>query len=184
MRRRSAAAAVLLATLALAGCAVGGTTKTVTVTVERAQQQPSGPLAATQNARYFGEIVSLQRADSRRYLLVLRPEFFLVGVAANVAFAAQQGTPCAPLSCPGVPDDRLVLPAGATKLTFVLPATTRGTVLTSAKGTMHATAVSGAQLAALVAGAKTPHLLEPLVSGVWLSVDVDKVTSFSQQFQP
>lgn len=44
--------------------------------------------------------------------------------------------------------------------------------------------ISGAQLAALVRGAKTPKLVEPLDSGVWLAVDVDKVTSFAQQFRP
>ena len=31
---------------------------------------------------------------------------------------------------------------------------------------------------------KTPKLIEPLDSGVWLAVDVDKVTYFAQQFQP
>jgi hypothetical protein len=44
--------------------------------------------------------------------------------------------------------------------------------------------ISGAQLAALVGGAKMPKLVEPLDSGVWLAVDVDKVTSFAQRFQP
>ncbi len=43
---------------------------------------------------------------------------------------------------------------------------------------------SAATLAALVGGAKTPKLIEPLDSGVWLTVDVDTVTSFAQQFQP
>jgi hypothetical protein len=35
-----------------------------------------------------------------------------------------------------------------------------------------------------VDGAKEPKLVEPLDSGVWLAVDVDRVTSFAQQFQP
>jgi hypothetical protein len=171
-------AAVVVATLALAGCASGmrSTTTTVTVTTSAAP----GP----QNASYFGQIVSITKVDAKRSLLVLRPQSFLVGVTANVAFAQQQGTACAPLSCPGVDDDHLVVPAGTQPLTFVLPAKTTGTVLTSGGGNMQTTTISAAQLTALAGGAKTPKLIEPLASGVWLAVDVDRVTSFAQQFQP
>lgn len=181
-------AAVLVVTLALSGCAIGSS-KTSTVTVTRTvttQTTPTGggALAQTDNARYFGTPVSVTRLDARRYLLVIKPQFFLVGVAANVAFAASQGTACAPLTCPAVPDDRWVIPAGSQNLTFVLPATTSGTVLTLAGQQMHTTTVTAAQLAAIVGGAKTPKLMEPLDSGLWLTVDVDKVTSFAQQFQP
>ena len=49
---------------------------------------------------------------------------------------------------------------------------------------MHTLTISAAQLSALVGGAKTPKLVEPLDSGVWLAVNVDHVTSFAQQFQP
>jgi hypothetical protein len=184
-------AALAVATLALAGCAAGKhtvstmtstVTSTKTVTLTSTVQTPA---LGVQDAHYFGRIVSITKADPKRYLLVLRPESFLVGVTANVANAEQQGTPCAPLACPGVEDDHLVVPAGTQKLTFVLPAKTTGTVLTVAPGGEQATStVSAAQLAALVAGAKAPKLIEPLDSGVWLAVDVDKVTSFAQQFQP
>jgi hypothetical protein len=176
--------AVLVLTLALAGCAVGGhrgSTVTTRVTVER----PS-PVAAPgpQHATYFGRIVSIAQVDAKRYVLVLHPESFLVGVTANVAFAQEQGTTCAPLACAGVEDDRLVVPAGTRELTFVLPAKTSGTVLTVHAGSMGTTGISAAQLAGLVGGAKTPKLIEPLVSGVWLDVNVDKITAFAQQFQP
>jgi hypothetical protein len=179
-------AIVLLAALVLAGCGAG---KTVTTTLTSTktvpvQQPPQSSALGVQDTRYFGQIVSITQADSKRYLLVLRPEFFLVGVTANVVGAQQQGTQCAPLSCPGVEDDHLVVPAGTQKLTFVLPVTTTGTVLTSGGGNSPGTKVSAAQLAALVTGAKTPKLLEPLESGVWLAVDVDTITSFAQQFQP
>jgi hypothetical protein len=177
-------ALALAAVLVLAGCAVGShrvTTVTTTVTVER---PPTPVTPGVQDARYFGQIVSITEADASRYLLVLRPQFFLVGVTANVASAAQQGTHCAPLACPGVEDDRLVLPAGSQQLTFVLPAKTTGTVLTTQGRNPRNTRVSAAQLAALVGGAKAPQLVEPLVSGVWLAVDVDKITAFAQQFQP
>lgn len=180
--------ALLVAALALAGCAGGTTTTTVTSTVSSTrtvtvQMAPQAPDLGAQDARFFGRIVSITQADPKRYLLVLKPESFLVGVTANVADAEQQGTQCAPLSCPGVEDDHLVVPAGR-KLTFVLPAKTTGTVLTPGAGNFVNTRVSAAQLSALVGGAKTPKLIEPLDSGLWLAVDVDRVTSFAQQFQP
>jgi hypothetical protein len=49
---------------------------------------------------------------------------------------------------------------------------------------MQTTKVSAAQLAALASGAKQPKLVEPLASGLWIAVNVDKITSFAQQFQP
>jgi hypothetical protein len=52
-----------------------------------------------------------------------------------------------------VEDDHLVVPAGTRTLTFVLPATTTGTVLTPGGGNFRDTEISAAQLAALVAGA-------------------------------
>ena len=175
-------AALVVAALALAGCAVGkNTVSTVTVTTQR--PAPKVPLGA-QDARYFGVPVSISKVDAKRFLLALKPQSYLVGVTANVAFAQQQGTACAPLSCPGVEDDRLVVPAGSQQLTFVLPAKTTGTVITVNGGKMHNTTVTASQLAGLLGGAKTPHLIEPLESGVWLAVDVDSVTSFAQQFEP
>jgi hypothetical protein len=175
-------AIALVAVLVLAGCGSGHTGSTTTVTVTGPPQSVTpGP----QDARYFGQIVSLTPASGKRYLLVLRPQSYLVGVTANTAFADQQGKQCAPLSCPGVEDDRLVVPAGSQPLTFVLPATASGTVLTMTPGGSQRTSeVSAAQLAGLVGGAKKPKLVEPLVSGVWLAVDVDRITSFAQQFQP
>ena len=183
-------AVLVVAGLILAGCGAGKTvtttvtsTKTITQTLTQTTPQPA-PLSQTEHAQYYGQIVSITQADAKRYLLVLKPEFFLVGVTANVAHAQQQGTQCAPLSCPGVEDDHLVVPAGTQKLTFILPATTTGTVLTPGAGNFVNTKVTAATLAALVGGAKTPKLIEPLASGVWLAVDVDRVTSFAQQFQP
>jgi len=155
---RVAVAAAVVAALALAGCGAGKTTTTtVTSTVTSTRtvtvQQPSGSRAlGAQDTRYFGQIVSITQVDPKRDLLVLKPEFFLVGVTANVVNAQQQGTQCAPLSCPGVPDDHLVVPAGAQKLTFVLPAKTTGTVLTTGdRVNSQPTTVTAAQLAALVA---------------------------------
>jgi hypothetical protein len=176
--------ALLGAALLLAGCGAGAQTKTVTTTTTVAGQQPTAA-PGPQNATYFGQPVSVSNAGGGRYLLVLKPQSYLVGVTANTASAQQQGTTCAPLSCPGVDDDRLVVPAGSQSLTFVLPAKTTGTVLELVgSGGSRAVRISGAQLAAVVGGATTPKLVEPLDSGIWLAVNVDTVTSFAQQFQP
>lgn len=179
-------AVLVLAVGLLAGCGMGGKTTTVTRTVTKTvtATTPGSTAPGQQNATYFGTVTSITKADAKRYLLVLKPQFFLVGVTANVVGAVQQGVTCAPLSCPGVEDDRLVVPAGSQQLTFVLPVTTGGTVLTLKGTNTQETDVSATQLAALVGGATTPKLVEPLASGVWLAVNVDTVTSFAQQFQP
>jgi len=184
-------AALLVLAFVLAGCAMGGT-KTTTVTVTRTVSSPAGPKkphpaqAETGNVKYFGTPVSVTQLDAKRYALTIKPEFFLVGVTANVAFAQGQTPPsvCEPLACPAVEDDRWVIPAGTQELTFILPAKTLGTVLTLNSQRMQTTKITGDQLAAIVGGAKTPKLMEPLDSGVWLTVDVDTVTAFAQQFQP
>lgn len=191
LQRLGLTVSALALAFALSGCAIGGS-KTTTVTVTRTVTSAVGPKkphpaqAETGYVKYFGKPVSVTQANAKDYLLVLQPEFFLVGVTANVAFAGQQTPPvsCAPLACPGVPDDRWVIPAGAEELTFVLPAKTTGTVLTLHSPQMRTTKITAAQLSALVGGAKTPKLMEGLDSGVWLTVDVDTVTSFAQQFQP
>jgi hypothetical protein len=171
-------AALLALGLVLSGCAVGGTkTTTVTTTTIRTVVQPPG----AKNATYFGTPVSVTKLDAKRYALTIKPELFLIGVTANVAFAAQQGNACTPLECPGVDNDHIVLPAGSQNLLFLLPATTKGTVIDQH---MHNVTVTPAQLSAIVAGGKTPKLIEPLDSGLWLTVDGDTVKSFAQQFQP
>ena len=129
--------ASLTVTLALAGCAARHEDG---VDDDRHVEKPQ-PSAAPgpQNAAYFGQPSRSAGSPDSGTLLVLKPQSYLVGITANTAFAQQQGKQCAPLSCPGVEDDRLVVPAGSQKLTFVLPATTRGTVLTINGGKMDTT---------------------------------------------
>jgi hypothetical protein len=181
-------AALLVIAFALAGCAIGGTTKTTTVTNTVTQtvttvptQNPAAPQTA--NARYFGIPDSVTKVDEKRYLLVLKPEFFLTGVTANVAYSDQQGTSCDPLACFGPPNDYFVIPAGTTPLTFVLPATTTGTVVVMGKA-VGAKKVTAAQLAAFVTSGTTPEFGEPVIEGFWLTVDGDTVKSFTQQYRP
>ncbi len=199
--------ALLAVGLILSGCAVGGT-KTTTVTVTRTVTSASGPKkppaaeAETASVKYFGFPVSATKIDQGCpagsinhvvnipcYAITIKPQFFLVGVTANVAFAAGETPPktCEPLACPAVEDDRWVIPAGTQNLTFLLPSAAKGTVLTLNSSQMNTTTVTGAQLAALVGPppATPPKLMEPLsASGVWFTVNVDTVTAFAQQFQP
>ena len=196
-------AALLAVAFILSGCAIGGT-KTTTVTTTRTVTSPGGPKkppaaeAETASVKYFGIPVSATKLDQKCpatvggktvyfscYALTITPKFFLVGVTANVAFAAGEQNACQPLECPAVEDDRYVIPAGKQNLLFILPSKTLGTVLTLNSQQMATTKVTGDQLAALVGGAATPKLMEPLdASGLWLTVNVDTVTSFAQQFQP
>jgi hypothetical protein len=198
-------AALLAVAFILSGCAIGGT-KTTTVTVTRTVTSASGPKkpppaeAETAYVKYFGiPIKPVTKIDGgcpapssgkltqpfSCYALTIKPEFFLVGVTANVAFAAGQENACQPLECPAVEDDRWVLPAGTQNLTFILPAAAKGTVLTLDSSQMKTTKITGIQLAAIVGKQPdAPKIMEPLDSGLWLTVNVDTVTSFAQQFQP
>ena len=184
-------AALLALVFLLAGCAMGGTktttatvTRTATVTQTVTTQTTQSPAAPqTDNARYFGIPVKVTKVDAKHYLLVLQPEFFLTGVAANVAYSAEQGTTCAPLACSGPPNDYIVVPAGTATLTFVLPATTSGTVVKMGQQ-VTAKKVTAAQLAAFVASGTTPSNGEPISEGFWFTVDGDTVKSFTQQYRP
>jgi hypothetical protein len=196
-------AALLAVAFVLSGCAIGGKTTTVTVThTVTSASGPKNPPAAmdeTASVKYFGTPLSATKIDQKCpqtvgqktvyfscYSVTIKPEFFLVGVTANSAFAAGETPPvaCDPLACKPVEDDHWIIPAGDQTLVFLLPSKATGTVL-PANSQQETTKVTGDQLAALIGGATTPKLIEPLsASGVWFTVNVDTVTSFSQQFEP
>jgi hypothetical protein len=194
-------AALLAVAFILSGCAIGGT-KTTSVTVTRTVvKKPPAAEDETANVKFFGTPVSATKIDAgcpapssgklaqpfACYSLTIKPQFYLVGVTANVAFAEGQTPPvtCQPLDCAPVEDDRWVIPAGSQNLTFILPAKTTGTVLPLNSPQMQTMKITGTQLAAIVGKQPdAPKLMEPLDSGVWLTVNVDTVTSFAQQFQP
>jgi hypothetical protein len=185
-------APLLAVVLVVAGCGFGGTktttvTRTVTTQASGADQFGSPTLLT-----YFGEPVSTTPATlpkecagagcpSRKgYALVVKPEFFLTGATATALAAA--GSSCG-LACPPVPDDYEVIPAGTKNLTFALPAGTKGTVIP--QGATKPITITAAQFAALVGGATTPQLFEPLNRGVWFTVgNGDTVRSFAQQYRP
>jgi len=171
---RLAIAATALALLA-AGCGGRQAVRTVTVTTA----------ATGADQRYFGHIVGIARRGSL-YELRFDPAWLTSGVTANAAAAAATGSRCRPQACPPVPNDFYEIDDSHTALVFLLPATAHGTVLLRGApgGLQPGTTISAPQLAALVHHHSRLHLFEPLASGVWLSVHVDTVRTFAQQYLP
>jgi hypothetical protein len=164
-----------IAVLAVAGC---GSTTTKTVTVVRTVPQRLGGNADQQ---LFGHVKSIT-PTSGGYLLRFDPSWLVTGITANVAAAQDEGTACKPRACPPVPNDVYDVDESHRLLTFLLPATTRGTVLVG--GGLNTKTVSAAELARIVAGTSSLKLFEPLVSGVWIRVHSDAVQTFAQQYRP
>lgn len=186
------AAAVALA----AGCGTGSARKVVrTVTVERntaaatrtvIAEQKVAAVSATGDQRLYGQIKSLERKGDH-YELRFDPAWFLSGVAANVAKAEDEHTPCQPSACPPVDNDNYVVDEGHRVLTYLVPADVHGTVLTksgSNGGLLPGTTITAAQLAQIVSGESSLKLFEPLSTGVWILVHVDTVRAFAQQYLP
>lgn len=185
------AAAVALA----AGCGSGSARKAVrTVTVERnatatrtvTAAQKVAAVSATGDQRLYGQVKSLERKGDH-YELRFDPAWFLSGVAANVAKAEDQHTPCQPSACPPVDNDNYVVDEGHRMLTYLVPADVHGTVLTksgSSGGVLPGTTITAAQLAQIVSGESSLKLFEPLSTGVWILVHVDTVRTFAQQYLP
>jgi hypothetical protein len=110
-----------LAALMHAGC---GSTKTVVRTVTTAP-----PLGASADEMVYGRVISAEPAKGG-YFVHFDPASWLSGITANVAFAQSMHQTCAPRACPPVPNDYYVVDDGHTRLTYFLPHTTSGTVLT------------------------------------------------------
>jgi hypothetical protein len=185
------AAAMALA----AGCGGGGARKVVrTVTVQQKAaavgtvtvQPKAAALSATGDQGLYGQVKSVERKGDH-YELRFDPAFFLSGVAANVAQAEDQHTPCQPSACPPVANDNYVVDESHRQLTYLVPADVQGTVLTksgSSDGPFPATTITVAQLAQIMAGKGSLKLFEPLSTGVWILVHVDTVRTFAQQYRP
>jgi hypothetical protein len=179
-----AAAIVSVASLLVAlaaGCA-GSRTRVTSVTVERTNQAA----AATGNQRLYGQLKSLRRSG-RHYELRLDPAWFLSGVTANVAQAEDRGSRCRPSACPPVANDNYVVDESHRVLTYIVPTSVRGTVLTkhgSNGGPFPTTSITVRQLKQLMAGESSLKLFEPLSTGVWIVVQGDTVRSFAQQYKP
>src|SRR5437763_8307877 len=117
MRTLAIVSAGLLFIALAAGCR-GSRTVVSTVTVER---KASAVSSAMGDQRLYGQVKSLAR-NGDHYELRFDPAWFLSGVTANVAQAADQGMPCQPGSCPPVANDNYVVNEGQRLLTYIVPA--------------------------------------------------------------
>jgi hypothetical protein len=160
----------------LVGC---GTTHTVvkTVTVTHTVTAPST------DQRLYGHIRSMEPTPGG-YFVHFDPAWLLSGITANAAQAEDQGVTCAPRECEGVPNDNIVVDESKRTYVYFLPDDTHGTVLRKTPTGFKETPVTAAQLSEIVAGTASVELFEPLESGVWLTVRIDTIRSFSQQYQP
>jgi hypothetical protein len=160
--------------VAAAGC---GSTKIVTrtVTVSATAKTGVGPPGEMVQ---FGHVKTLKR-KGRGYVMRFDPEWFLSGVTANTA-AAEDGA-----VSPGepVPNDNYRVDEGHRLLTYLVPATARVTVLTKGSN-LSGTPITVAQLAQILAGKKPVSLFEPISTGFWIQIDIDKVRSIKQQYIP
>jgi hypothetical protein len=168
--------AVFFAAVA-SGC---GGTKTVTETVTVPSTTKTGPAPPRERVE-FGHINSLSRTGDH-FRLRFDPAWFLSGEAANNA-AAEDG---AVEAGQPVPNDNYVVEEGHRLLTYLVPKDAHVTVLTKGgdPAQVGATSITVSELARLVHGTSGIQLLEPLDTGVWITVDVDTVRAIDQQYRP
>jgi hypothetical protein len=137
------------------------------------------PAAPAGQSVYYGHVASLTRKGAR-YELRFDPAFLLEGTTAERAAVADGVLP------PGqpVPNDNYTRDESHRLLTFLVPATARGRVLTKGLGTV---AVPVPELAQILRGRNPRH--RPLFatgkeSGYWIRVAVDTVRALEQQYHP
>jgi hypothetical protein len=165
----------LLVAATVSGC---GSERTVTVTVPETTKSGLGP---PRERVEFGHISSLKLTGDH-YVLRFDPAWFLSGETANHA-AAEDGKvePGQP-----VPNDNYVVEEGHRLLTYIVPEDAHVSVLKKGgdPAQLGATAVTAAELAEIVHGTSTMSLLEPLDTGVWITIDVDTIRAIDQQYRP
>jgi hypothetical protein len=152
-------------------------TRTVTVT---APPQLGGGVDET----FYGRVVSASAAPGGYYVR-FDPAWWLSGVSASVALAHAQHRTCATPACKEipVPDDYYVLDEGRQTLTFFLPRTAHGTVL-SRPLRFPGARITADRLVRLLREGPRANLFEPLESGLWLRTRGGTVESFAQQYRP
>jgi len=129
--------------------------------------------------RLFGYIRSLDRRGNA-YALRFDPAYFLSGATANQA-AAQDGA--IPKGQP-VPNDNYVVNESRRTYLYTVSPATPVRVLLKTGDIVNGTAVGVSRLAELVHGRQTATLFEPLASGIWLGVHIDRACSIKQQYHP
>jgi len=128
----------------------------------------------------YGHVKSLA-PKGRRFELRFDPAWWLGGVTANRAAVEDK------VIAPGdvVPNDYYIREEGHRALTYLVPAATHVSVLTSSDQGIRSTAISVAELAQIVKGKNPKHRrLFAANLGFWIRVATDTVRSLDQQYQP
>jgi hypothetical protein len=174
MARCGLAVCVLLVAASAVGC---GSTKTVTTTVTVSSTQEHGVGAPGEQVQ-FGYIKSLVPKGAG-YELRFDPAWFLTGETASVA-AAQDGAvdPGQP-----VPNDNYRVNESHRLYTYRVPSDARVTVL---KTSPNSSPITVQQLSEIVAGDNPfpQPLYEPITTGFWIVIDIDRVRRLDQQYLP
>jgi hypothetical protein len=174
---RAALVALACVAAALAATAASSSTRAGTGSPFEAQP-PAGP---PRELVLFGYVRSLVRRGAR-FELRFDPADYLSGETGNRAAIEDGVIP------PGdvVPNDHYIRDEGHRLVTYLVPPRAHVTVVTNRSGTgLRATAISVAELAAIVKGRNPRHraLFEPK-NGFWLRVASDTVRSLDQQYSP
>jgi hypothetical protein len=174
MARCGLAVCVLLVAASAVGC---GSTKTVTTTVTVSSTGKHGVGAPGVQVQ-FGYIKSL-KPKGTGYELRFDPAWFLTGETANVA-AAEDGKvePGEP-----VPNDNYRVNESPRAYTYRVPSDARVTVL---KDGPSSAPITVEQLSEIVEGNNPlpKPLFEPVTSGFWIVIDIDRVRRLDQQYLP
>lgn len=135
------------------------------------------PAAPAGQQTLFGHIRALKH-KTRAYELRFDPTWFTTGLTAARAQFEDTGSG-------QVANDSYKIEEGHRLLTYLVPPTAQVTVLTrtGAQG-LTTTGITVAELARIVNGGSHRPLFEPLESGVWIRVRIDRVLSIDQQYVP
>jgi len=134
------------------------------------------PAAPAGQMVLYGHIKTLSR-KSGRFEMKFDPAWFTSGVTASRAALADTGSS-------DVPNDNYVIEEGHRLLTYIVPTTTRITVLTNSGTGISSTPITVSELARIVNGGTHRKLFESLDSGIWIRVRIDRVLELDQQYHP
>jgi hypothetical protein len=172
---------IILAATAVLVAAVLGSSRLIGASPSpAAAAAPAAKSCGPPDVAMFGYVKSLKRAGDH-FELRFDPAWFTSGVTANQAALEDTGSS-------DVPNDNYIVDEGHRLLTYLVPATSHITVLSSGQKLdergFASQSITAAQLAQLVEGRHPVKLFEALDTGFWMHVSIDTVCSLEQQYQP
>jgi hypothetical protein len=171
---------VVIAVVAVLGAAAIASARLWAASPSPSPQAVAAQRCDSGDVALFGHVKSLTPKGDH-FELRFDPAWFLSGLTATRAKFEDTGSS-------DVPNDNYVIEESHRLLTYLLPASTRITVLTregrlDSRG-FPSTAITPSQLAELVAGKRPVKLWEGLDTGFWMHVHIDTVCSLEQQYHP